>query len=126
MRMIIDIGRRCHTVANLHQIGQAAHLFESAIAFQLLGHRHDVNGTLGHVQILNRLINLLISRLIKSLGTNHFRNHRKSIFINHQRANHSPLDVGGLWLQMPIGGVYLLCSLSAPGTVSTTFYHKIF
>ena len=68
--MIFYIGRRGYTVADFKQIAWSADIINGAFRFQLLCHGHNINRTLAHIEVLNGLIDFLVARLIKRLGTN--------------------------------------------------------
>ena len=98
--MILNVSGRGNAGGNLHQIIRPADLVDLSHLGQLVDQGHDIDRTLIHVHVTNGLVDLLMTRLIKRLGLENFRNHGKGIGIYHQSTQDNPFQVYGLRLDM--------------------------
>ena len=108
----------------VHHVGWSAHVVECALFLQFVGHGHDVDRVLGHVERLYGLVNFLVSRLVERFGSQHLRYHGEGVLVDHERAEHHLLHVDRLRLQMSVGGVDgRRRALSAVGRGVICFWH---
>ena len=102
MSMIFDIGRRSHLIGKFHNIWSASHLIECTLMPKFLGNSKQVDRLFTHIHILNSLINLLMTRVIKSLRTQQLRYHGEGILVHHQGTKDHLLHIDSLRRQMSI------------------------
>ena len=123
LRMIFNMGRRCHLGAQFNDICWSSDILQFILTFQLVCHRHNIHRTLIHAQGLNGMIYFLMTRLIKRFWCQAFTHHRESILIYHQCSEHHPFDIGSLRLQMTVRHIYLLRLTSALLIICCLFWH---
>ena len=102
MGMILYMRRRGHIVTQFQHIHRAAHILYRPLALQFLYHRGDVHRMLLHVQRLDGLIDLLVTRLIECLWTDDLRHDGERVLVYHQRAEYQALQIECLWLQVAV------------------------
>ena len=105
--MVLDVGSRSHLRGNLHQVTGSTNLLDGAHLGEFIRNGHDIHGALLHIHGLNRLVDFLMSRIIKGFGFQHLGYHRKSIGINHQCTQNHLFQLHRLRLQVGVVGIYL-------------------
>ena len=105
--MVLDMGSRSHLRGNLHQVTGSTHLLDGAHLGKFIRNGHDIHGALLHIHGLNRLVDFLMSRIIKGFGFQHLGYYRKSIGINHQCTQNHFFQLHRLRLQVGVVGIYL-------------------
>ena len=87
------VDRRGHALGQLHQVAGAAHALERAPAGQLVVHRHQIDGHALGVQLVHRVEDLAMRRLIEVLRRQQLEGHAKRFAILHHAAEHASLRV---------------------------------
>ena len=96
---------------------------DGAFPLQFVGDGEDVDGLFLHVQGLDSLEDLLVTRVVEGLGTDELRDDREGVLVDHQGTEHHLLHVDGLWLQVAVGGVDGCGSFFAAGCGIFLFWH---
>ena len=84
----LDVSRRTHLLRELRQEGRTTHLFELALRLESLGNGIKVNGFQFAREILDRLIDRAMNRVIEGLGSDELLHGYDTIFVEHQRTEH--------------------------------------
>ena len=79
---------RTHLLRELCQEGRTTHLFELTLRLQALGNRIKVNGFQLAREVLDRLIDRAMNRVIEGLGSDKLLHGYDTIFVEHQRTKH--------------------------------------
>ena len=82
--VVFDVGRRGDVRTELDDVGRTTHFVEGAVAFELLGDGHDVDGLLVHVEGADGGVDLLMTRLVEGLGTEELADDGEGVFIDHE------------------------------------------
>ena len=109
--MILDVSRRCHTTRQFGHVAGAADVFQVALARQLLGNRPYIHRLFLHRQLLNGLVNLLVTRFVETIGIEHLAHHGVGILVYHQGAQHGLLYLASLRLYVCISGIDSLLAM---------------
>ena len=124
--VILDMGAAGHLAGKLRDIERSAYILQFSPFLQLLRYGKHIHGTLAQRQVYDSGINLLMRFLIETLRLQDLADDRVRVFLQHQRTQHSLLQLTGLWLKTPHIGEHLHRLFPSSSCISCSFCHHSF
>ena len=118
----LDMGSGSHLHGDFHQILSATHVLNLSHLGEFIIERQDIDRSLVHVHLTNRLIYLLMTRFVEGFRFQNLRDNGERIRIDHQRTEHHSLQFDRLWLNMSEVGVDGRRTLSI--VISSIIWHN--
>ena len=113
--MILDVGRRHHTVGELGDVIGTAYCLELACLLQFVGDGEDVDRLRLAEEVLDSFEDLLMGLLVERLGGEDVDHFVDGFFFEHQGTQNHLFQVGGLGWDAALGSQKLFGSgLASP------------